>query len=105
MDRIDPVDKILASAGGNLPAIPLITPLENVFDSMGLMSGPLSPVWRASVGFGAVSAVMWAVRPGFAFDPSGAPRAWVHAQNSASSTAIPWWVLPAGAAILCGVFV
>lgn len=104
MERVDPVEKILSSAG-KLPDVPLITPLENVFDSMGLMSGPLSPVWRASVGFGAVSAVLWAVRPAFAFDASGSPRPWVHAHPSASATAIPWWVLPAGAAILCGVFV
>lgn len=75
---------------------------EAFFDSIGLMRGEYAPVGRAAVGAGVGAAIMWAIRPSFAFDASGNPLPW---GKGATATQVPWFVLPVALAIFSGVFV
>lgn len=85
---------------------PVITQIEGVFDSMGLMTGTMAPVWRASLGFALGTGLVYAVRPGFMFHENGSPRPWKYVSNQPGvSTSIPWWLPGSLLAIAFGVFV
>lgn len=101
----DPVQSILQQSGA-APTHAIITPIENVFDSLGMMDGSMSPVYRALFGFTVGTGAMYAIRPSISFDQNGSPRPWSYVRNQPGvSTALPWWLPGAVLAILSGVFV
>lgn len=95
----NPVASILERAANNTASMPANV-AEKFFDSLGLMQGEYSPIGRAAVGAALGSAVIWAVRPSFAFDKSGNPLPW-----GKDGTSVPWFTIPAALAIFCGVFI
>jgi len=99
-DAIDQVFKQL----GNEPTHPIITPIENALNSIGLMQGPLSPALRAGFGFGVGYVLMEAVRPGFAYDGNN-KRPWAYSSNTPEATAVPWWMPPAAIGVFLSVFI
>jgi hypothetical protein len=94
------IDEILTSATQNADNNPVTAP-EKLFDAIGLMRGKYAPVGRAAVSFAAVSFVIWAVRPGFMFYEDGSPKP----MGGPEGTSVPWWMLPAAAALVGGVFI
>lgn len=96
------VDDVL---GLKKETVPVITTLENVFDSVGLMRGPTAPLLRAAASFAFVAMVQAAIRPRVMYTDDGSARPWAYASGSQDATALPWWLLPAGAAVFCSVFV
>jgi hypothetical protein len=76
--------------------------LESMFDSVGMMRGDLAPVMRFGTGFAAGAVLMWALRPGFAFDKDGRALGW---KGIGGTATIPWWAPPAALGVFCGVFV
>lgn len=93
------VQDILSKAATN-PATTPMNAAESFFDAIGLMRGDFAPVGRAVVGFGIGSAVIWAVRPSFAFSSDGHALPW-----GKGGTSLPWYTLPAALGIFCGLFV
>jgi hypothetical protein len=88
--------------------------VENVMDSMGLMSGTLAPAKRAVVGAGLGYMAVMAVRPSSMFYDDGQPRPWSYSQTGsdydgsgtgAHSTAVPYWSVPLAGAFLLGACV
>lgn len=78
---------------------------EQLFDSLGLMSGPLSPLLRGAVSFGLTSLAVWAFRPELWFYEDGSPRPWAYTDPQKGSAVIPWWSLPLLVAFFIGNFV
>jgi len=96
------VDDLFSKLGnGDVASNPANAP-ERFFDSIGLMRGDFAPVGRAAVGALVGTGIMWALRPGFAFDKDGHAKPW---GKGANGTSIPWYTLPAALAIFCGVFI
>ncbi len=93
------IDTILKSAA-NDPATTAINAPEQFFDALGLMRGEYAPVGRAALSFGLASALVWAVRPSLMFNADGTPKPY-----GAKGTSFPWYVLPAVAAVIGGVFI
>jgi hypothetical protein len=87
------------AAGGVLGAA------ESMFDSIGLMRHPLSPIGRMAVGFGAGAAVVWAVRPSISFDEDGQPRPSTWSSDDPNATSVPWYAIAAVPAVICGTMI
>lgn len=96
MSAIDEIFERVSKKTDSMPA----NIAENFFDSIGLMRGDYAPVGRAAVGAAVGSALMWSIRPSFAFDKSGNPIPW-----GKDGTSVPWFTIPAAMAIFCGVFI
>lgn len=76
---------------------------ERFFDSIGLMRAWWTPFGRAAFGAAVGYLLVQAIRPKSMFDPkTGKPRVWYY---HGGDTYFPWWVVPAGFAIVCGVFI
>jgi hypothetical protein len=74
-------------------------PVENIFDALGMMSGPAAPLLRAGTGFALGALVMQALRPEFAFDPeTGRPL-------TRKETSCPWYLPPLALGFVFGTFV
>lgn len=95
----NPISSILERAAHDTSSMPANV-AENFFDSIGLMRSEYAPVGRAVVGGLVGSAIMWSIRPSFAFDKSGNPIPW-----GKDGTSVPWFTIPAALAIFCGVFI
>lgn len=94
-----PLDKVLFNQPGQLNGI------ESVFDSLGMMRSPYSPIMRGSL-VAAIGAVgVYALRPRIFFDPSGRPRPWSYTSQSEDAVAIPWWSIPAVGFAIGGLFI
>ena len=94
-----PLDKVLFSNQGGLNGI------ESVFDSMGMMRSPYSPLMRGAV-LGGVGAVgVYALRPSIFFLPNGQPRPWSFTSQSEEAVAVPWWSVPALGFAIGGLFI
>lgn len=82
---------------------------ERVFDALGMGSGPYAPALRMATGAAAGGLVAYAIKPDWAFTASGEPRPWSFTQegadNPAEATSVPWWVMPAAGAFVCGMIV
>jgi hypothetical protein len=99
------MDKVLAQLHAqeiaNMPA----NAAEKFFDAIGLMRGPMSPVYRGAFGFLAASALLFAVRPGFAFNGDGSPRQWAAMSPRDDATPVPFWVAGLLVGAYCGLFI
>jgi hypothetical protein len=76
--------------------------VESFFDSIGLMRGELAPAKRAAFGIVVGSRVMFAVRPGFAFDKNGNP---LPIGRGPRHTMVPWWAPGVALGVVFGVFI
>lgn len=83
--------------------------IENAFDGLGLMRGPMASAKRAIVGAGVGYVVVQAVRPSLMYYDDGTPRPWSFSQMGADydgngtgqhSTPVPWWSVPLGTAFV-----
>lgn len=84
----------------------VIPAIEKFFDSMGMMQGTFAPVYRAGFGAAVGYIIGEAARPFWSHTASGQKRPWAFtAGESSSATLIPWWALPVGGAIVCGVLI
>lgn len=92
-----PVEKIFSSANARASESALSAP-EQFFDSLGMMAGPSAPIARAVTGAVLGALVIYAVRPGFAFNKDGSAK-------SLSQARVPWWSFPVAGALICGVFI
>jgi len=101
------LDALLTSISPEAARTGIMGRAESLFDSVGLMRSPFSPIGRAAVGFGAGWVVMKAISPQWAYDENGQPRPWRYGKDGSDSDAVtfPWWSVPLGGAVLCGVFI
>jgi hypothetical protein len=100
----DIVDKAFAS-NGSLRGGSDITGVEGFFDAIGMMRGEYAPFLRFGFGFVFPSALLWLVRPGFAFASNGRPLPWSAVSQHPGATALPWWTFGILGAVVCSVFV
>jgi len=98
------IDKAFEFAGTKPDAAEGI--FEHFFDSIGLM-GPseFAPYYRFLFGWGAVSTLLWAVRPGQFFNAKGGALPWSVVSQDKDAVSIPWWSLGLVAGIFCSVFI
>jgi len=101
----DILEKIAAAQN---PAPSPFDKVEEAFHALGL-NGPLS---RSAVAFLAAWGVQLVAKElvpsavSFAYDSRGKARPWAYIDgDSRDATAIPWWAVPAAAAVAVGVFV
>jgi len=81
-------------------------PLENLFDSVGMMQGEAAPLMRAGVGAALGYGVAYGLKPGFAFDENGNAKVWkLTNPDSSDSTWVPAWMVVAFPAVLFGVLI
>lgn len=67
--------------------------------------GMATPGKRFIVGSAIGTALVWALRPGMAFDASGQPKSWTMiSDGSQDSTALPWWALAVAPGVIFSVF-
>ena len=92
------IDQIFDKLGAGDPTSNPLGAPEQFFDSIGLMRGEYAPVGRAAFGVGLGTVVMFAIRPSWAFEKDGTPKPW-------SQSRVPWWTVPVGLGIVCGVFI
>ena len=94
----------------------ILDPIENVFDSMGMMQGDLAPVKRAAVGAAIGYALAYGLQPKFAFmpDPNGSkkkvpklftPSATKEQIAAKQTTYFPAWAIVAAPAIIFSVLI
>lgn len=69
------------------------------------MRGSYAPAGRAAFGFAATGALLWAIRPSFAFDETQGPRPWSATSPNPGATKVPWFVPALAAAAYCGLFI
>jgi hypothetical protein len=109
--KATPLDEMLAAEHTGLYGV--WGKVEDIFDKMGMMRSPLSPLYRFGFGFVVGSAVIWALRPSFAFDDQGQPLPFNFAGPQMSEdgemvsygTSTPWWLIPAVVGAGCGLLV
>jgi hypothetical protein len=83
--------------------------VEKGFDYIGLMRGPYAPVKRAALCALIGTGLVCYFQPSSMFI-DGVPRPWSAItrnpkQSAIPPTSFPWFAIPAGAALLAGVFV
>lgn len=72
----------------------IIDPLENMFDSMGMMEGASAPLKRAAFGAAVGYGITYTWHPAVAFDEGGKPRPWKATDPDApDATWVPAWML------------
>jgi hypothetical protein len=99
-----PVDRILSREPVGVVA-KTWDGLERGFDSVGLMSGEGAQAKRFLFGNILGGGAMYALKPGFAFDASGA-RPWALLEpNAKNKTAMPWWMPGVALGFFCGFMV
>lgn len=88
------VSKILAGENPNEGAVEKVFGVvEGAYDSIGLMRGPSAPAKRFLFGTLVGSGIVYALKPEFAFNRDGTPRAWALSNPQAQNkTAIPWFL-------------
>ncbi len=69
--------------------------------------GDWAPAARSAAAFVVVSAVVWGVRPDFAFAANGEPLRWAYNPPRVKGrwTWVPWWMPGLAAAAVAGVFI
>ncbi len=86
----------------------ILEPIENLFDSMGMMQGETAPLKRAAVGAAVGYGVAYGIKPSFAFDKDGKAKEWYFTAKAAdkdNSTYVPAWAIVAIPAIIFGVLI
>lgn len=84
----------------------VLTPLESVMDSLGLMRGSTAPLKRAIVGAGVGAGIVYGIKPAIMFDDNGEPRPWaVTNPDAANATMVPFWMGIAAPAVFLSVFI
>lgn len=66
--------------------------------------GLTTPLRRSVVLAGATAAALLVMKPQMMFEASGKPRDWKLMSSSAGATLFPFWMGPAAAAVVGGVF-
>lgn len=72
----------------------ILDPVEEIFDSVGLMQGEMAPLLRAGVGAGLGWALTYGLQPQFMFK-DGKPRPWAvtaKVEDVKDSTYFPAWL-------------
>jgi len=82
-----------------------LMPHEKVFDSLGMMQGTYSPIFRGLTIAGLSGVALYALRPSIWFDPNGRPRPWTYTSNSEDAVVVPWWIVPAAGFAIGGLFI
>jgi hypothetical protein len=87
----------------------ILDPIENAFDSMGMMQGEMAPLKRAAFGAAVGYVLSYGIKPGFAFDKTTKkPKEWYFTAAEAdkkNSTYVPAWAVVAIPAVIFGVLI
>lgn len=86
----------------------IISPVENLFDKMGMMQGDAAPLLRAGTGAALGAAYAYGAKPSFAFNDDGTAKPWYFTAGTAdqaNSTYVTAWMIVAFPAVVFGVMI
>lgn len=75
----------------------LYSPIEGLFDMLGLGRGKFAPVGRFVFGAATTGIVLYLVKPSFFFN-GDQPKTW-------NETRFPWWMAMVAGGLLTGLFI
>lgn len=86
----------------------VLEPVENMFDSVGLMQGSAAPAKRAAVGAGVGAAIVYGTKSNMFFDQNGNYRPWkltATKTEEKDATWLPYWMMIGLPAFVFGVLI
>jgi len=85
----------------------IVEPIENFFDSIGMMKGEYAPFMRFVLVGSVAGMAMVALKPGMFFKTDGSPRPWKYLNPTLGdeSSMVPWWIVPVGAGLMASTFI